>query len=1098
MTRVLVVPRQNTYGWPLHADAPPCVAHELGDALTREWPSDAHIAAYEAPPHARRLTINGEGGRRIYERGVTVRVGLLAVDVDDPVAHGAKPKIPARDEWRAVERAKVARLLADHPGIVVYETRGGYRLLARLAVPHEITTRDDADAWARWYLRALGYLSRAFDVIGDPACIDWTRLYRLPHATRAKLDGSPGDAPERRPVYGLLDAVGTWTRDDANDADDAELHRLAREVGGVWASKIQHVAAPIARAPRARAARSRAPDTTVVQMPAVGPLAAAITAAIAELPRGTGAHHRARLAVVATLRANGWHRSAIERVVGALADATGKPRDAHIAELVPSTLARVDADLPALGEAHLREHARGVHEALVAHIETADAAARWARRLGSITGAKLVSRDDAAQVLLDTYARARVCGGLVQVQCTAGAGKTYAAVCEAVTAARAGQRTALLAPSHAVAREMLAALRVAGVEAHHLASVASHETDGAPTCHHHRAAKALASGGVSIVPTLCEGYGYGARDAAGQRRLPVIASTPPPNAPCEHRDACSAYADATSGIPGGALVLVGVHQHAAVAHRWLREGGGRALLVVDEAPRLLDAERWTGAELLTLAEIVRAGVIVAAERDWRAELLTAAAHGLRAASAKRLVDLLVGGLVSQGIEQAVAENTVATWAHGAIVDGNGRARASMTPRPARRLLVGLRGGGKMPDGAARALRVCGMLARALAHETGARPDRVFVSVATRDWGPNVGEHELRVGAIVEALAGALCDPSIGRVLLDATADPRLVEPYTGKIEQVRVDVADGAQVHRLFVPWSHGTRRHLLDKQTGAVRWNEAASPIGEAVALAVEQVPTGGVLAVVGYQAVVAELRRAWEAPDGCDARVARVLAPLRARGITPAWGHYGALRGRNDWRHADALVCLGTPYPPVAEIEQIAAAAELHDAIRDVGLHEARAEIEQAVARLRAPQRTTSTAVVVLATVPPLHADARWKVRALATGRPSTADGAELVSLAERMSVADAAAAAGVSERTVQRARARARAQAHTPNGGVTEGVAEAPTTGCVTPPSGPPPPIATPATHSYSPPLRSTRPDDDSPTVASARCGGCALAPSRVASG
>jgi DNA-directed RNA polymerase specialized sigma24 family protein len=226
-------------------------------------------------------------------------------------------------------------------------------------------------------------------------------------------------------------------------------------------------------------------------------------------------------------------------------------------------------------------------------------------------------------------------------------------------------------------------------------------------------------------------------------------------------------------------------------------------------------------------------------------------------------------------------------------------------------------------------------------------------------------------------------------------------------------------------------------------------------------------------------------------------VLAPLRARGITPAWGHYGALRGRNDWRHADALVCLGTPYPPVAEIEQIAAAAELHDAIRDVGLHEARAEIEQAVARLRAPQRTTPTAVVVLATVPPLHADARWKVRALATGRPSTADDAELLTLAERMGIADAAAAAGVSERTVQRARARARARAqvHTPNGGVTEGVAEAPTTGCVTPPSGPPPPIATHVSQGYSPPLRSTVPDDDPPTVASARCGGCALAPSRA---
>lgn len=1080
---LLVVPQQRTRAWPLHQDAPACVSYPLADALMRDWQSDAHVAAYEAPAARRRLSINGDGGRRFYDRGVTARMALLVVDIDAP------KHVAADDTWRAEQAALVAALRDEHPGVVGYDTRGGYRLLARLATPHEITNADSAAAWARWYLRTLAYLSRRFGIVGDPACHDWTRLYRLPHATRARPDGRPGAAPERRATHGALDAVGTWCRPSDDDADDAELRRLADQ-GGTWAKYLHHVAAPPERAPRARAARARTPDTNVVQIPAVAPLAAAVAAAVAALPAKVGAHHRARLAVVATLRSHGWSRVMIERVVGALADASGKRRGELVAELVPSTLARVDADEPAVGEAYLRSEAPRVHEALAPYIDSG--AEQWLRRLGALVPPHLVSRDEAAATMRDTYARARADAGLVQVQCTAGAGKTRAAVHEAVVAARSGKRTALLAPSHAVAREILAELAAAGVAAHHLVSVASHMTGDAPTCRHHEAARSLAGGTVPIVPTLCEGYGYGAR-APGQRHLPVIGHEQVPHAPCEHRDTCDAYSTAKGGVPDGVLVLVGVHQHAATAHRWLRDGGAHGLLVVDEAPRLLDAERWSGAELLSLAEQVQR-CVVSAEREWRAEMFRAAAHGLRVApDAGKLRDVLVAGLVAQRADAAAAAATVATWGRNAVVDAYGRERGSLTPRPARSVLVGLRRGQGMPTHAARTLRACGLLARALAHETGAAPDRVLVGVAVRDWGADAGAHELRVGAVVEPLAGVLCDPSIGRVLLDATADPRLVEPYTGRIERVVLAVADGAQVQRVFVPWSHGTRRHLLDRTTGAVRWHEAAAAMREAVTLAAEQVQRGGTLAVVGYQAVIAELRRAWAAPDEHE-QAAGVLAALRARGITPAWGYYGALRGRNDWRHADGLVCLGTPYPPVAEIEQVAAAVGLDGAVRDVGLHEARAELEQAVARLRAPQRTTATVVVVLATQPPLRADSRWSVRALATGRPPAADAAELVTLAERMGVAAAARVAGVAERTVQRARAGVR----TSKGGVTQDVADTPpATGCVTPPPDTAShPAASPPRGGAPPPsirLRASRlaptpPADDPPPAARTACGGC----------
>ena len=51
----------------------------------------------------------------------------------------------------------------------------------------------------------IAYLARAFDIHADPACKDWTRLYRLPHATR-ELHGQP----ENYEVIGDAHHMGAW------------------------------------------------------------------------------------------------------------------------------------------------------------------------------------------------------------------------------------------------------------------------------------------------------------------------------------------------------------------------------------------------------------------------------------------------------------------------------------------------------------------------------------------------------------------------------------------------------------------------------------------------------------------------------------------------------------------------------------------------------------------------------------------------------------------------------------------------------------------------------------------------------------------------
>lgn len=95
----------------------------------------------------------------------------------------------------------LSRLFADHPGGYWYETRGGGRIVYRLPAPQEITCYHDAQEWRRDYAVTLAHLEREYGIVGDQACSDWTRLFRLPHATR-------DTQPEQRGSFGNPHAIG--------------------------------------------------------------------------------------------------------------------------------------------------------------------------------------------------------------------------------------------------------------------------------------------------------------------------------------------------------------------------------------------------------------------------------------------------------------------------------------------------------------------------------------------------------------------------------------------------------------------------------------------------------------------------------------------------------------------------------------------------------------------------------------------------------------------------------------------------------------------------------------------------------------------------
>jgi hypothetical protein len=291
------------------------------------------------------------------------------------------------------------------------------------------------------------------------------------------------------------------------------------------------------------------------------------------------------------------------------------------------------------------------------------------------------------------------------------------------------------------------------------------------------------------------------------------------------------------------------------------------------------------------------------------------------------------------------------------------------------------------------------------------------------YGPRPLALELRVALPVVELVELVAARGVGRVFLDATADPRLVERVLGEAPRVvRVAVRDGAPVRRVFLPWSHGTRRHCIERE-GGICWAEVRGPAREAIALALEGVPRGGRVALLTFRPLAQLLERVWtgaarDAGEVVDPDALELLAPLVAHGVTFATGYFGNLRGQNGWREADGLVILGTPWPNAGASRSTARALGLEGAEEDVARHEAKAELEQAVGRLRAPRRTSAAVVVVAATVPPLDADRRWEVRELRAGRPEAADAHQLAELAAVHGVRGAARIAGVSPRTVGRA--------------------------------------------------------------------------------
>lgn len=133
------------------------------------------------------------------EDGGGVIMHLALFDVDN---HDQGVDIEAW--WESELNDKIVPLTEAHPGIIVYRSRRGYRLISLLAEPIHLKSPADSNAWDRQYTAWCNYLKRRFQINAD-VLLDWTRFQAVPHQKKDR------DQPALElEIIGDVNQIGFW------------------------------------------------------------------------------------------------------------------------------------------------------------------------------------------------------------------------------------------------------------------------------------------------------------------------------------------------------------------------------------------------------------------------------------------------------------------------------------------------------------------------------------------------------------------------------------------------------------------------------------------------------------------------------------------------------------------------------------------------------------------------------------------------------------------------------------------------------------------------------------------------------------------------
>ncbi len=940
----------------------------LREALLDTYATDAHLVAY--------VVEGRETQPRILKRawelvGAPVTVGVFFADVDAP-DHG---------RW---DFAFYDHLLTAFETLPILARAGLYLTMhgARVVQPldRRISVGDVEpliDAWLHALIDAGVHREGVAHV--DLACRDWTRHFRAPHVQR-RIRGQRRRVPYTSPRVDL--------------------------------SRMAPVAPPrpTASAPPRRPAPARprpAPPSRAATAPGEVPSewvdgVRVLGDACARVPDG---RHDLYLALAGALIDKRAAPALLPALLGTIATRADDPNVRDRVKCGETTAERAAAGVVIKGYGTLRMRWPAIASAL-------DVAAEWSDRPSPAAVGTL----EGAEAALRAHLRAAP-DGVTILAAECGLGKTHAFLEAAIErtqrrrregAARAplDSKTVLSVDKHSLAIQCFEQLQEADVPAQRLFSPASlKDASGDPVCRKHEVARALVAGGQAMRWELCEGRGL---------------------RPCEHLRGCAA----TRGFEGDedARVVVGVHPQLA---QLARAAGTTGLLGIDEPPPLPRSTTITTADLdLATAELARFdGIFAAALRPalgalwaWLRYCPSQEPVALRAAlSAQRWGerddDLAWARAATLRQSDDLAELAEAT-AHqerrrrGPPLKWEAVQVASGNPDSARRI--------------GRASRVLETLRFALT------TPGVVKLYATGDEAPAAV-----ITHVDEPLRRALARE--GRtVVLDANAETNLplYERSLGYTpELLRFAAPDGAPIERTLLRCSKATRAGW---RVEVDRFDAAGGSFRNALEAAIDWAleRPAGAMAVITMKTIREVLedcllpdeelpRGRYDGRRGLLSAAREHLAPLLRRFPGAIlWGHYGALRGLNDMADVDLLVTLGDPRPNVTATENDLALLDLDDDTARRRVEQlARAELEQAHGRLRAPRRARAARALHVGALRP--GGSGWagdvELRELKGGRPGVAlrvHPVKVRALVERVGgPAAAARILGLSRRSVHR---------------------------------------------------------------------------------
>lgn len=541
------------------------------------------------------------------------------------------------------------------------------------------------------------------------------------------------------------------------------------------------------------------------------------------------------------------------------------------------------------------------------------------------------------------------------VPVTMSGGKSFAF--REVVADHPGTRFVAFVPRHDLAEQHAVALRGLGVTDVYVANgpTGMKDADGTPTCKEHERAGLLARLRVDVASHLCSSCKF--RSAY---------PNPVPSGPTI---ACPAAARPHAGH----AARVTIHQGTMAAEiiralRWtIKDPTARPVLVFDELPPMVNvvaapSEAVIRDVLASCAAAVRDALLPVVE-----PVLKAIKAGASRKTLRECIDEFGDAANADEIlKAAILVEVALDTPNQKLV-----ARSRLT-----------RAGVAAEAAAITALRMI--------VEGAAMPNRVLL-FRNEEMGP---QHYLVARAAWCREVSRWVRDGGRVILLDATVQERELKSVAigskAKTGTVRVPldfepvhVADMAGCERILYKWGSAARgnhtRNVGDAEI--VSWDHLQGVLRHLASIAKKH---GGSLGILSDMPTATAIQKA------CDALIAdpatqtglpREFADLVRSGVEIIIGWYGAHRGLDKWKGVRVHACIGEAFPPVPEVE--AMAAFLGEDPFLLGRRLSQAEILQAIGRARSVHYEVAM-VHYGKYEPPLWLAPQWKDAERVTGEP------------------------------------------------------------------------------------------------------------------